>query len=196
MAYLKKRVYEIAQEFNCSEDDIIEFLKSLGLPYVYRLNPVEEYYYDKIKEKFSKPKSTTETIKKHAQKNLPVPFDYTPILAEFNLPELEDSPIKYFNAVLSVSDELLDVLQELETAQADTIAESLQIAIKLNAKYIDNPNLTAEENSLLAERQKFLSKRLELNTDEPKLKILFVKAQAEKFFERLDKINEGDNSIC
>ncbi len=200
MAYLTKRVYEIAQEFNCSEDDILEFLKSLGFTYAFRLTGVEEYYYNKVKEKFSKPKPiekpTPEPIKEPTQKNLPVPFDYTPILAEFNLPELEDSPIKYFNAVLSVSDELLDVLQELETAQADTIAESLQIAIKLNAKYVDNPNLTAEENSLLAERQKFLSKRLELNTDEPKLKILFVKAQAEKFFERLDKINEGDNSIC
>lgn len=129
MAYLKKRVYEIAQEFNCSEDDILEFLKSLGFTYAFRLTGVEEYYYNKVKEKFSKPKPiekpTPEPIKEPTQKNLPVPFDYTPILAEFNLTDLKDSPIKYFNAVLSVSDKLLDVLQEVETAQADTIAESL-----------------------------------------------------------------------
>jgi len=195
-----KSISEMSREFNCSEDDILEYLRRLGFHYVNRDSYVREDVYLSIKEEFSKPKliekPAPKTKKELAQKNLPVPFDYKPILAEFNLSELEDSPIKYFNAVLSVSDKLLDVLQELETAQADTIAESLQIALKLNAKYVDNPNLTAEENSLLAERQKFLSKRLELNTDEPKLKILFVKAQAEKFFERLDKINEGDNSIC
>lgn len=61
--------------------------------------------------------------------------------------------------------------------------------------YTDNPNLTAEENKLLSERQRFLAKRLELGIDAPKQKILSVKAQAENFFERLDKINSGDNMI-
>ncbi len=46
---------------------------------------------------------------------------------------------------------------------------------------------------MLAERQKFLAQRLELGTDNPKRKILFVKAQAEKFSERLEKINDSEN---
>ena len=105
------------------------------------------------------------------------------------------SPIKYFDEVLSLTDELLEILQKYEAAQSETIAEFLKIALKLNMKYIDSLHLTTEENSLLAERQKFLAQRLELATDEPKRKILSVKAQAEKFFERLDKINSGDDSI-
>ena len=133
-------------------------------------------------------------IEQPAQKVI-APFDYKTTLAKFNLPDLEKSPIKYFDAVLKVTDELIGVLNEYQSANSDTIAEFLKIALNLNAKYIDNPNLTAEENKLLAERQKFLAERLELNTDKAQTQILSVKAQAEDFFARLDKINREPNSI-
>lgn len=128
--------------------------------------------------------------------SLPVTiFDYRPLLAKFDTKAIAKSPIKYFDAVLSLTDKLLDTLQQFEAAQKETIAENLSITLKLNAQFIANPNLTPEENALLAERQRFLAQRLELNGDEPKRKILSVKAQAEKFFTRLDEINGGDNSI-
>ena len=117
------------------------------------------------------------------------------MLAHYDTAAVDRSAIKYFDAVSGVADELLDALNEYEAAQAATIAECLKIALKLKAKYTDNPNLTPEENSLLAERQKFLAQRLELGTDAPKKKILSVKAQAEKFFARLETINSGENSI-
>ena len=130
-----------------------------------------------------------------AQMKLTANFNYKPLLAKYDVPALAKSPIKYFDAVLNVSDEFLDILNEYETAQAETIAEFLKIALKLNAKLTDNPNLTAEENKMLAERQKFLAARLELAVDEPKRKILAVKAQANHFFARLEEVNAGDNSI-
>lgn len=120
-------------------------------------------------------------------------FNYKPLLAKYDVAATAKSPIKYFDAVLNVTDEFLDILNEYETAQAETIAAFLKIALKLKAKYTDNPNLTPEENALLADRQKFLATRLELATDEPKRKILAVKAQAEKFSERLEKINDSEN---
>ena len=40
-----------------------------------------------------------------------------------------------------------------------------------------------------------MARRLELGTNEPKRKILSVKTQAEKFFDRLDEIIGGDDSI-
>ena len=130
-----------------------------------------------------------------AQMKLTANFNYKPLLAKYDVAAAAKSPIKYFDAVLNVSDEFLDILNEYETAQAETIAEFLKIALKLNAKLTDNPNLTAEENKMLAERQKFLAARLELAVDEPKRKILSVKAQANHFFARLEAVNAGDNSI-
>lgn len=128
-----------------------------------------------------------------SQIRLTANFNYRPILAKYDVAAVNKSAIKYFDAVLSVTDELLNVLQEYEASQSETIAEFLKITLNLGAKYTDNPNLTAEENSLLSERQKILARRLEIGIDEPKQKLLFVKMQAENFFAHLDKIN-GDNS--
>lgn len=140
-----------------------------------------------------KPQSSTPTAKPTP---LPVTiFDYRPLLAKFDTEAIAKSPIKYFDAVLSLTDELLDTLQQFEDSQKETIAENLSITLKLNAQFIANPNLKPEENSLLAERQRFLARRLELNTDEPARKILSVKAQAERFFTRLDEINSDNNVI-
>lgn len=122
-------------------------------------------------------------------------FNYRQLLAKFDTAAIAKSPVKYFDAALTLTDELLDILSRYEAAQSETIAAYLQIALKLNANYVDNPNLTPEENSLLAERQKFLARRLELRTDEPKRKILSVKAQAENFFALLNIVNGSDNSI-
>ncbi|MBQ3725948.1 MAG: hypothetical protein IJR52_00550 [Selenomonadaceae bacterium] len=130
-----------------------------------------------------------------AQIKLTANFDYRQLLAHYDTAAVDRSAIKYFDAATGVADELLEALNEYEAAQATTIAECLKIALKLKAKYTDNPNLTPEENSLLAERQKFLAQRLELGTDAPKKKILSVKVQAEKFFARLETINSGKNSI-
>lgn len=130
-----------------------------------------------------------------SQIRLTANFNYRPILAKYDVAAVNKSAIKYFDAVLSVTDELLNVLQEYEASQSETIAEFLKITLNLGAKYTDNPNLTAEENSLLSERQKILAQRLEIGIDEPKRRILSVKAQAERFFERLDAINGGEESI-
>ena len=117
------------------------------------------------------------------------------LIGKYDIYSIEKSPIKYFEAVLSVTDELLNALQEFEAAQAETIAESLKSALNLSATYAANSNLTREENYLLAERQEFLAKRLELRIDEPKRRILLVKEEAEYFFARLNKINGEENPI-
>lgn len=93
------------------------------------------------------------------------------VTTQFDMAAIAKSPIKYFDAVLSLTDGLLDTLQQFEAAQKEIIAENLSITLKLNAQFIANPNLTAE-------------------------KILSVKAQAERFFTRLDEINAGNDSIC
>lgn len=42
--YVTKRVYQLAEEFHCSEDDLLEFFKALGLNYIFRLSAIDEPY--------------------------------------------------------------------------------------------------------------------------------------------------------
>lgn len=217
MPYNGQRVYELAKEFHCSEDELIDFLKKSGVYFDNRWSVVSEntYYYaqryflgvpmpDSKNKSQEKPKPTPPAIKPEPPVSKPMEqisksalpnLNYREILKKFDMAAIKKSPIKYFDAVLNVTDELLNILQDYETAQSETIAAFLKITLKLNIKYLDNPNLTPEENLLLAERQKFLAQRLELGTDEPKRKILLVKAQAENFFVELDAINGSDDSI-
>lgn len=133
--------------------------------------------------------------RKKLEESKPKLFDYKPILAKYDTAAVDKSVIKYFEAVLNVTDELLNVLQGYETVHKKTIAESLNTTLKLKSKYIAIPQLAPEENKLLAERQKFLLQRLNLGTDEVKAQILSVKAQAEDLSARLDEINHSGNFI-
>ena len=130
MAYQRKQVYEVAEEFNCSEDDLISYLKRLGFYYIGRDSSVREDAYFSAKNYFSKPKpsaQTGSTVKsKPAQKidkpspaevpeqKISVTVDYRTLLKKYDAEELKLSPTKYFEATRSVVDELLDILQQHE----------------------------------------------------------------------------------
>lgn len=129
------------------------------------------------------------------QMKLTANFDHRPLLSKYDVDAVNRSPIRYYEAVQSVSDSLLDVLNEYEAAQAGTIRDFNQLALRLNVKYVDSPHLTDEENKLLADRQHFLAQRLELGVDDVKTQILSIKAQADNLSARIDKINHGTNSI-
>lgn len=174
------------EDFQGSPQKILDIFKANNL--------VPKFDDTKITELYKKLLSAKD---KPAKPEIPLPenFDGAPLSERFNVAELAVSPIKYFDAVNELADALLDALQAYETAQAATIGEFSRAALTLGEKYTDNPNLTPDENRLLADRQKFLARRLELRTDEPKSQILSLKAQAEKFFTRLDDIICGDNSI-
>lgn len=129
------------------------------------------------------------------QLKLTANFDYRPLLAKYDVDAVNRSPIRYYEAVQSVSDALLDVLNEYESAQADTISDFNQLALRLNVKYVDSPHLTDDENKHLADRQRFLAQRLELGVDDVKRQILSLKAQADDLSARIDRINHGSDSI-
>ena len=122
-------------------------------------------------------------------------FDHRPLLAKYNVDVVNRSPIQYYQAVQSVGNALLDVLNEYESAQSETISDFSKLALRLNAKYTDSPHLTADENKLLADRQQFLAQHLELGVDDVKHQILSIKSQADDLSARIDRINHGSNSI-
>lgn len=133
------------------------------------------------------------------QKNevrLTATFNYKPLLAKYDVKAVENSLIQYYEAVLSVTNEFLGILQEYEDAQSETITALTQIALKLTEKYTDSPHLTDDENNLLKDRQNFLARHLEFGADEVKAQILTFKSQAEELAVKLDTVTRGKNPIC
>ncbi|MFQ6610863.1 MAG: translation initiation factor IF-2 N-terminal domain-containing protein, partial [Fidelibacterota bacterium] len=67
----KKRVFQIAKEFNISHDEIIKFLSKLGITDASVNSSVEPEIYDKIFIEFSKEKEALDRFRKdQARKNI------------------------------------------------------------------------------------------------------------------------------
>lgn len=124
-----------------------------------------------------------------------VNFDYKDLLEKFNIAEIEKSPIKYYKAVFDLSYDLSKVIYEYAYTHKKIINEFTNAAMKLDNQYVECDKLTAEENSFLEERQKFLARHLKPGIEEVSKQISAVKAQAEDFNARIEKINNGSNSI-
>ena len=122
-------------------------------------------------------------------------FNYKPLLAKYDVKAIDNSVIQYYEAVLSVTDEIMDILQEYETEQSETVSEFSNIALKLGAKYTNSSHLSDDENNVLKVRQKIISERLELNIDDAKRQILLFKKQAEDLADEVNQITHGENSI-
>ncbi len=123
-------------------------------------------------------------------------FSYKPLLAKYDVKAVDQSVIQYYEAVLSVTDTILEMLQEYETAQSETIRDFSKIALQLETRYTESPHLTEAENEHLAERQQFLAVHLELGMDAVKAQILNIQSQAEALAKRLREVTCRENSIC
>ena len=124
-----------------------------------------------------------------------VNFDYEVLLEKYDVREIEKSPIKYYKSVFDLSFDMLRVLHEYTYTHRDIISEFSQVAAALEDKHEPNPKLSAEGQAFLEERQKFLARHLKPGVDAIREQILTVKAQAEEFSERIEKINQSVNSI-
>lgn len=132
---------------------------------------------------------------KNKVKLLSAEFDYTKLLVNYNIDEINDSIIKYYKAVISWVDDLIERLDYFQEQKSDMIEEFNKIGLKLSVKYQENPNLNQRENDLLKERQKFFKKNFELGINEVTKKLLSYKKQAQNIEDRIDDINEGDDGI-
>lgn len=122
-------------------------------------------------------------------------FNYNILLAKYNINEINNSVIKYYKAIISWIDELMDKMNYYEDVKSDVIRECNVMALVLSKKYEDNPNLSQEENELLKSRQLFFKKHFELGINSISSKLLSVKRQAESIEDRIEEINDGGNII-
>lgn len=124
-----------------------------------------------------------------------VNFDYKVLLEKYDTREIEKSPIKYYKSVFDLSFDMLRVLHEYAYTYRNIISEFSQVTVALEDKHEPNPKLSAEGQAFLEERQKFLARHLKPGIESIRNQIFAVKAQAEEFSARIEKINQSDNSI-
>ena len=122
-------------------------------------------------------------------------FDYTALLAKYDIKAIDASLIKYYQAVQQWCRELMEKVDYYEEQKASVIKDFNLISLKLSKKYEANPNLTEAENTLLCDRQHFFQKNFSLGMNSVKTKILAVKKQADALEYRIDEIDEGENSL-
>lgn len=122
-------------------------------------------------------------------------FDYTALLAKYDITSINNSIIKYYQAIQQWTDELMEKLDYYEQEKEDVIRDFNIIGLKLSKKYESNTNLTKEENTLLEERQRFFQKKFSLGMNSVKSKILSIKRQANDLEYRIDEIDNSDNAI-
>lgn len=113
-------------------------------------------------------------------------FDYTSMLAQYDLPAVNSSVIKYFEALKNWTDSLMAMLEDYEREKDDTVRQFGVITLKLSKKYQDSPALLRDENNLLRERLAFFLRKLSLGMNTVKAKILAVKRQAVELEDRID----------
>lgn len=122
-------------------------------------------------------------------------FDYTALLAKYDIKAIDASLIKYYQAVQQWCRELMEKVDYYEEQKGSVIKDFNLISLKLSKKYEANPNLTEAENTLLCDRQHFFQKNFSLGMNSVKTKILAVKKQADALEYRIDEIDEGENSL-
>ena len=122
-------------------------------------------------------------------------FDYTALLAKYDVKAIDNSIIKYYQAIQQWTDELLEKLDYYEKEKDDVIRDFNVIGLKLGKKYENSDTLTAEENNLLCERQRYFASRFSLGMNSVKSKLLAVKHQADELEYRIDEIDNGDDAI-
>ena len=122
-------------------------------------------------------------------------FDYTALLAKYDIKAINVSLIKYYQAVQQWCRELMEKVDYYEEQKASVIKDFNLISLKLSKKYEADTNLTEAENTLLCDRQHFFQKNFSLGMNSVKTKILAVKKQADALEYRIDEIDEGENSL-
>ena len=127
----------VPQNFSGTPQEIFDILKSNELIPIFDDEKIIELYKKVLTKPLQDKKSTSS-------------FDCQTILDKYDVEAVDKSAIRYYEAVLSVVDELLAALPENDTSKA---------------------------------------------VSDKKRKLSFVKDQAESFFQRLDEINTGYDSI-
>ncbi|OON96136.1 MAG: hypothetical protein ATN31_01860 [Candidatus Epulonipiscioides saccharophilum] len=172
------------------QNDLEPIFKNDEITQLYRTLYIEKL---KLLEQLSE---IEKQIQESQQVNLlSADFDYKNLLSKYDATEIDNSIIQYYENVQKWVTELVEQLENYETEKSDIVNNFKDIENKLSTKYVNNKNLTEDENILLANRQVYFKNNLSLNLVATKNKLLAVKTQADNLENRIDEINNETSSI-
>lgn len=122
-------------------------------------------------------------------------FDYTALLAKYNIKAIDASIIQYYQAVQNWTEELLGKLDNYEREKEDVIQAVNGIGLELGKKCENCDSLSEEENALFQNRQRYFASQFSIGMNHVKAKLLAVKHQADALEARIDEIDNGDDAI-
>lgn len=122
-------------------------------------------------------------------------FDYTALLAKYNIKAIDTSIIQYYQAVQNWTEELLGKLDDYEREKEDVIQAVNGIGLELGKKCENCDSLSEEENALFQNRQRYFASQFSIGMNRVKAKLLAVKHQADALEARIDEIDNGDDAI-
>ena len=122
-------------------------------------------------------------------------FDYTALLAKYNIKAIDASIIQYYQAVQNWTEELLEKLDDYEREKEDVIQAVNEIGLELGKKCENCDSLSEEENDLFQNRQRYFASQFSIGMNRVKAKLLAVKHQADALEARIDEIDNGDDAI-
>lgn len=122
-------------------------------------------------------------------------FDYTALLAKYNIKAIDASIIQYYQAVQNWTEELLGKLDDYKREKEDVIQAVNGIGLELGKKCENCDSLSEEENALFQNRQRYFASQFSIGMNHVKAKLLAVKHQADALEARIDEIDNGDDAI-
>ena len=200
----RKKVTE--EKTNQRINDCLDIFINHGLVPIFDKSSTHKYF-DILSEQlpplkqelFEVEENLTRTLKEKDKQRelLSSKFDYRYLLEYLKLDcaTIDTSIVKYAEATIAWSGVLLSKIAEYEMHQADLIIRSKQATEVLSGKYHSEPNLTEQENQLLADRQTFIQQRFNLDFAQVKHCIAGLKNQGHSLKQLLAKINALPDSI-
>ncbi len=115
--------------------------------------------------------------------------DTQSLLDEYDLAAVDRSPIRYYAAVQSVADILINALDRFKSEHAEKIDALFHASEPFAVGYVNNPNFNAVENMTFAAHHRLFTRNLSFGADKVKRNLHSLQAEAQAVFDRLDDAN-------
>lgn len=124
-----------------------------------------------------------------------VVFDSKDILAKINIEAVNSTAEQYFEAIRTITNNILTALSDYKKSKEGVIKDALNIKLRLFKNYNQYENLDNREKELLEKRQQYFKERLDLGLVRLEERIRGFKKEADDYFVKLEESYYSDYGI-
>ncbi len=121
-------------------------------------------------------------------------LDYNNFIKDYNLNEINNSVIKYFQNIIKFEKSLLSEIDEYEIQNNNLLSSTFKVIDFINEKYSNDENFFEEENNLFNNRLDFFKKYFDFGLENLKNSLIAFKNEGELLEKELFGINYGNKA--